>query len=325
MPTFNKANKLAEQLRIEQDNLKSANTELTKNAEVIAEQKRDLEVALEDVQQQKKLAEFRGMFSAVGLAQTKIESNDIAAAIALLEKVPPEYRGWEWNHLAYLCHPDVPHVGFKQVPTAVSISSDGKWTAIGTDGQGVSIYPTQTATEGAQPTKLVLPSCRVNVLQYSPDGKQLWIGTDLSQDPLWVWDGTGEPVSVKLPNLERSFSYAEVRSIAFAPGSSTDTYVVAGGFLYRVNRNDRQAGIILSTVAMYDVDVSPDGSEFLQTQKHEGRYLACRRETGSRNETIAEMQTDDPATHCQYLSERDRCARFGGRKPRLVGWESDGK
>lgn len=301
---LNKANALAEQLRIEQDNLKSANSELTKNAKVIAEQKQNLEVALEDVQQQKKLAEFRGMFSAVGLAQTKIESNDIAAAIALLEKVPPEYRGWEWHHLAYLCHPDVPQVGFQQVPTAVSISNDGKWTAIGTDGQGVSIYPTQTATKGAKPTQLVLPACRVNVLRFSPHAEQLWIGTDLPQDPLWVWDGKGEPVSVKLPNLERSFSYAEVRSIAFGPSSSNDTYVVAGGFLYRVNRNDGEAGIILSTVAMYDVDVSPDGSELLQTQKHEGRYLACRRETGSRLETIAELTTDDPATHCQYLSEK---------------------
>ncbi len=280
-------------------NLKTAN-EL---AEELKKEQAKLQDALVDVRLQKKLADFAGMFSEVGLAQSKVEANDISAALNLLERVPEEYRGWEWNHLAYLCHPNVPHVSFDRIATAVDISSDGQWTAIGTNGDGIYMYPAGKPVEEAKPTHLPIADSRITVLRFSPDGKELWIGTDHSRKHLLVWDLKGEPKLVDLPNLDKFFPYREVRSVEFAPGPSDEVYVAAGGFIYRVNAKSKAAKISLTAMNMFDVAVSPNGKEFLQTQEYDGRFMVRRRTADEKRDVVAELQLDDPAEHCQYLSD----------------------
>lgn len=280
-------------------NLQTAN-EL---ADALKVEQAKLQDALIDVRLQKKLADFAGMFSEVGLAQSKVESNDISAALNLLEKVPQEYRGWEWNHLAYLCHPNVPHATFNRIATSVDISSDGKWTAIGTNGDGIYMYPSGEPIENAKPVHLTIPDCRITVLKFSPDSKELWIGTDHSRKHLMTWGLKGEPSLVDLPGLDKYFPYREVRSIEFGSPKNDDVYVAAGGFIYRANSKSKEAATALTAMSMYDIAVSPNGKEYLQTQEYDGRYMVRRRTADENNDIIAELQLDDPAEHCQYLSD----------------------
>src|SRR5690606_29685279 len=136
---------------------------------------------------------FAGMFSAVGLAQSKIQLNDISGALELLRRIPAEHRGWEWKHLAYLCHPDIPSVTFNQAATAVDIAPGGELTAVGVDGDGVYLFNTAQAPNQEDPVHLKLEGGRVTAVRFSPDASQLWIGTDHPQQTLLVWDLAGPP------------------------------------------------------------------------------------------------------------------------------------
>ncbi|RCS49412.1 hypothetical protein DTL42_12870 [Bremerella cremea] len=302
-------------------NLKTAN-EL---AEELKVEQAKLEDALVDVRLQKKLADFAGMFSEVGLAQSKVEANDIAAALNLLEKVPPEYRSWEWKHLAYLCHPNIPHMSFDRMATAVDISPNGQWTAIGTNGDGVYLVSAKQPIAEAKPVHLAVPDCRINVLRFSPDGKELWIGTDHSRKHLLVWNLKDPPTLVDVPKLDKYFPYNEVRSVEFAPDARGDVYVAVGGFIYRVNAKSKVAETALTAMTMFDVAVSPNGKEYVQSQEYDGRYTVRRRTADDQHDVIAELQLDEPAEHCQYLSDDQVVLAMADGSLLLWDGDSEGK
>ncbi|QDU73824.1 Serine/threonine-protein kinase PknD [Bremerella volcania] len=319
-----KAEGLAKALETERDTLKvtnkklddaladitNANEELAMNAKTIEgqnaklqKQTKDLQTALVTVEQERNRATFAGMFASVGLAQSKVEANDISAALNLLEDVPVKYRGWEWKHLAYLCHPDVPRIAFKEAATSVAISPDGQWTAIGTDGGGVDVYPTQNAVApGVMAQHVDVPDSRITALQFSNDGKQLWIGTDHSQKYLQIWDLKGKPAVVPLSGLNPYSTFPIVSAIEFVPDNSGVVFVAVSGRCYRLNANDLKGRAVINVDSVFDLAISPDGKEYVHTQESRGEYNVSRLPTDGTYKEIARMQLEDRATHCVYLT-----------------------
>lgn len=319
-----KAEDLAEDLATERDALKvaysdldKANSELTNanstlemNASTIRKQNSELEkqrdslkTALVTVERERNRAKFAGMFASVGLAQSKVESNDISSALNLLEGVPTEFRGWEWKHLAYLCHPDIPHIPLKHIGSAVAISPDGKWTAIGTQNGGVDVYPTDNATApGTQPNHLNLPDARITALQFSNDGKQLWIGTDNTQKLLQVWNMQGEPRPIPLNGLNEFSTFPEVSAIQFTPGSNPEALLAVGGRCYRMNASTFAGRPTINVANVYDLAISPDGQQYAHSQEWQGEYRVKRLSVVDGNKELAELQLSDRATHCEYVA-----------------------
>lgn len=304
------AKELATDLAAKTTDLEKANTELTQNTMLIAKQNDELGKALEDARQQRKealtqenLARFAGIFSAVGLAQSKIEANNISSSLSLLASVPEEYRGWEWKHLAYLCHPNVPSADMGTLATAVAVSPSGERTAIGTEGKGVYVYNGQNASADKQPQHLDLPPCRVTALRFSPDGKQLWIGTNHAQQYLLVWDFEKAPIEIKDKDLEGKSPASIVRAIEFGPDRANVAFVIASGYLLRVSTDTLAAKSDLFALDMFDVAVSPDGTEYVHTQEYVSEFNITRRKMTSSDEIIAELQLEDRAEWCEYLPD----------------------
>lgn len=284
--------------------IQKQNTDLEKQAVDLEKQARELRTALVTVQQARNEAQFAGMFSSVGLAQSKVESNDISAALTLLDGVPSDYRGWEWKHLAYLCHADIPHLSFNEAATSVVISPDGQWTAIGTDGGGVYVYPTQNAVApGVMPKHLDLPECRITAIQFSNDSKHLWIGTDHPQKYLQIWDLQNKPTLVPLDDVNQFSSYPIVSSVQFPPGNDSQVFVAVSGRCYLLDVNTLQARTLITIDGgVFDMAVSPDGNEYVHAREFLGDFSIKRLPTNGRSKEIAELTLDDQATHCVYLT-----------------------
>ncbi|PQO38948.1 hypothetical protein C5Y96_03490 [Blastopirellula marina] len=319
-----KAEKLAGDLADERDKLQKTNKDLDKaileikganetlamNAKTIQNQNMDLEeqadklkTALVTVEQERNRATFAGMFASVGLAQSKVESNDISSALSLLKEVPKEYRGWEWKHLAYLCHSDIPRIAYSKAATSVTISPDGQWTAIGTDGVGIDVYPTQNAVApGAMPKHLDVPDCRITALQFSEDGKQLWIGTDNPQKYLQTWDLKNKPTVVPLEKLSGVSPFPIVSAIEFVPGNGGTVFVAVSGRCVRLKTQDVKGKIPVTADSVYDLAISPNGKEFVHTEEFQGEYRAMRLSTGDVHDEIATLPLDDRGSHCVYLT-----------------------
>ncbi|MBA2116219.1 protein kinase domain-containing protein [Bremerella alba] len=283
-------------LEMNAETIKGQNTKLEK-------QRDDLQTALVTVEQERNRAKFAGMFASVGLAQSKVESNDISAALNLLSGVPVEYRGWEWKHLAYLCHPDVPRITFKVAATSVAISPDGQWTAIGTDDGGVDVYPTLNAVApGIMPKHVDMADSRITALQFSNDGKQLWIGTDHSQKYLQVWDLQNKPTVVTLNKLNTVSPYPLVSAIEFMPDNSGTAFVAVSGRCYRINAKDLKGEAVVSVDSVFDLAISPNGQEYVHTEEFQGANRIMRLSTGKAHKEFGKLQLDDRGTHCTYLT-----------------------
>lgn len=291
--------------------IQTKNEELAKNDETIRAQNEDLEdqadklkMALVTVAQERNRATFAGMFASVGLAQSKVESNDISSALGLLREVPKEYRGWEWKHLAYLCHSDIPHVSYNKAATAVAMSPDGQWAAIGTDGSGIDVYPMQNAgAPGDMPQHLDVADCRITALQFSNDGKQLWIGTDNPQKYLQIWDLKNEPTVVPLEKLSAVSPFPIVSAIEFMPGDGSAAFVAVSGRCVRIKTQDMKGKIPVTVDSVFDLAISPNGQEFVHTEEFQGEFRAMRLSTGDVHNEIATLPLDDRGSHCLYLTD----------------------
>ncbi|EAQ81972.1 protein kinase domain-containing protein [Blastopirellula marina] len=210
-------------------------------------------------------AEFAAVFSRIGLAQAKIEANDIGRAIELLEQVPKRFRNWEWGHLYDRCHADVPQIDALRPITAVALSPQGDLSAAGgTDGI-VSLY---SQAEGAIAQKsLNLQGASITSIAFAPPGDYLLIGCDDPQQPLVAWyPANDEKQSILVRNIfvpERIDSRYHVERITFHPESGV-AYIAANGYLFSVASPEATAKPLrYFTDGLNAVSLSSDGSTLL--------------------------------------------------------------
>lgn len=265
----------------------------------------DEAIQRQEADRQRMIAEFAKIFSTVGLSQSKIESNDIDRAIALLREVPEDYRGWEWRHLHYLCHPDTPMIATGGPATSVDISADGTKIALGTAAGVVAVHALEEGKPGAQLARLDLQGPEISALRFQLDGDKLWIGCEQEDAYLRIWDMQGEDptvVALDSQDTEAADSYPMVREIEFLP-TGDFALVAFSGALIRVNVETQAKvnGVSDHVLRMFDVSVSPGGTHYAYTQENNGEYMVTERPTWGETNDKRSLRVEDRAVQCQYI------------------------
>jgi WD40 repeat protein/tRNA A-37 threonylcarbamoyl transferase component Bud32 len=143
-------------------------------------------------------AERRARYRAgVAAASAALQFNNVAAARRLLVASPPEYRRWEWQHLASLLDNSRsalrPHERPDR-PTSLCLSPDGtRGASIGSGGRNALLWSTGP---GVSPTvSLIGHDAPILALAYSADGTR--IATSSVDRTVRTWDDrTGSPLAV---------------------------------------------------------------------------------------------------------------------------------
>ncbi|PQO26306.1 WD40 repeat domain-containing serine/threonine protein kinase [Blastopirellula marina] len=240
-------------------------TKAEKNEEKARESAIAAEAARQDANERRAEAEFAAVFSRIGLAQAKIEANDIGRAIELLNKVPLRYRNWEWGYLYDRCHADTPQIDAKRPIMATALSPTSDLTAVGGPGGLVTLY---SRADGELPTKtLDLKGAPVTALAFDPTGKYLLVGCDSAEQQLLAWyPETNEKQIVTLRNPfvpENEDIRYRVDRLAFSPKTGT-AYIAANGYLFSIASPEATPEAVrYFSDGLNGVSVSPDGGKLL--------------------------------------------------------------
>ncbi len=135
----------------------------------------------------RKQEEYEAYIARIGLAAAKIEENAFDHALDLISQCPQPLRHWEWGRLRFLCSRDLKSIDCGQPLEAAAISSDGKQMATGGWGGDVRV---QSIATGEPIATIATGGTYVFSLAFSPDGKQLAIGTNAKPDFISLWDAT---------------------------------------------------------------------------------------------------------------------------------------
>ncbi|MFO0846525.1 MAG: nuclear transport factor 2 family protein, partial [Gemmataceae bacterium] len=123
-------------------------------------------------------------------AQRDLKAGLPDSADALLSNCPLDLRGWEWHHLARLCHLDsVPCVGHQGDGWAVAWAPDGK--ALASGGMDGTVRFWDPAT-GRQTKLLKGHKGWVSHVSFSPDGRRLASGSMIFSNAVFAATGDWE-------------------------------------------------------------------------------------------------------------------------------------
>src|SRR5262249_3905323 len=97
----------------------------------------------------------RAYASDMNRVQRALEMNNLGSALRLLDRYRPtgksetDLRGWEWRYLWNQCQSDAQSVFCQSASfvTALSVSHDGAWLAVGMRDVGVSVRDRATGQE----------------------------------------------------------------------------------------------------------------------------------------------------------------------------------
>ncbi|MFI4875901.1 MAG: protein kinase, partial [Blastopirellula sp. JB062] len=216
----------AQKLELEQRTLAEKNAAAAQRSADVAE------AARQEANERRAEAEFAAVFSRIGLAQAKIEANDIGRAIELLEQIPPRFRNWEWGHLYERCHADVPQIDAQRPITAVAVSPRSDVTAVGGSDGIVSLY-SQAGGALAQKT-FDMHGAAITSLAFAPSGEYLLIGSDDPQQLVAWYPATDEKIAIDVENPyipNQQGQRYRIERIAFEPTTGA-AYVAASGYLF---------------------------------------------------------------------------------------------
>jgi WD40 repeat protein len=206
-------------------------------------------------------SERSGYFGNIARARSQWLLNDVRAAAQLLERCPPQRRGWEWHYLHGLQHAELLALPGDVGPwvNGVAYSPDGGALAVaggnpyGDGDGGVRVYD---AASGALRWRAAgLPRMAYEVA-YSPDGRLLATAGGTWAHPghgeLLLWDAaTGKllrrfPEKEASPLLSVAFSPDGKRLAAGALGGTLRVWDLEGGEVYHTTHRERVRRVAFS-------------------------------------------------------------------------------
>ncbi|MBT4863649.1 MAG: hypothetical protein HON53_00825, partial [Planctomycetaceae bacterium] len=172
------------------------------------------------------------------MAKAKIDENAFDAARTLLDQYrpkgnEPDLRNWEWGRLMYLCSQELREFNAAGNVLGIDVSGDGQRLVMALEGGMIEVWDlSKSSNKPALTFSVGGNGIDVNAVVFSPDGKQIAVGTSAAKDNVTLWD----------------------ISAVEAPAKPLTTFGDSSA-------NDRFA--VEHTAAVLSIQFSPDGKQLL--------------------------------------------------------------
>jgi hypothetical protein len=225
-----------------------------------AEKSRDGEAeARAEADRQREKFERSDYGRTIHIAQQKLEENNVAGAVALLDSTRPDFRGWEWRYLDRLCHPELLNLkGHGDRVWSAAFSPDGARIVTASDDQTAKVWDAKTGVELLTIKGHTGP---LTAASFSPDG--LRIMTASLDRSAKIWNAkSGSPILAF-----GGYGYTNlVYSATFSPDGSR---IVTASSLNSGTVWDAKAGAeilgLKGASPLIKTASSPDGSRIVTT------------------------------------------------------------
>ena len=184
------------------------------------------------------IAQYRGYIATIGLAKAKIDENAFDAARDLLEQYrpkgnEPDLRNWEWGRLMYLCSQELREFNAAGNVLGIDVSGDGKRLVTALEGGVIEVWDlVKSGSKPALTFSVGGNGIDVNAVIFSPDGKQIAVGTSAPKNNVTLWDVSKTEAPTK-------------QLMTFGDPSANDRFAVE------------------HTAAVLSIQFSPDGNQLL--------------------------------------------------------------
>ncbi|MBX9582740.1 MAG: WD40 repeat domain-containing protein, partial [Gemmataceae bacterium] len=194
----------------------------------------------------------------IDLAHREYGANDLRRARRLLDDCPPDRRGWEWNYVHRLLHPEGrvfdPKAGFAY---AVAWDPAGKRLVTAHRDKTARIWDAETG----QPGPIFTHADQVLDVTFTPNGRQ--VVTAGKDGLVKVWDAaTGaEAMTLAPPTTDPAAPRPPLYAVAVTPdGKTVSAGGAAGLFLaWRLDTKENRAAQDVGVGEITAVRLSPDG------------------------------------------------------------------
>lgn len=204
-------------------------------------------------------------FSNIAQARSQYLLNNIRASKQLLQRCPPEQRGWEWHYLNNLHSADLLMIEDNggSFVGGVAYSSHGKWLAVGAGspfaGSEQGVVQVYDSTTGELLWRKKGHRFQVNAVAFSPNGKRLasaggkWYPA--APGEICIWDASTGELLQTLEGHE-----ARVTDVAFSSDNARLASAGADNTARVWNCNDGKEAIrVQHESTVYSVAFSPNG------------------------------------------------------------------
>jgi WD40 repeat protein/tRNA A-37 threonylcarbamoyl transferase component Bud32 len=191
----------------------------------------------------------------IQLAHQEWRDKNFVASEALLDSTRADFRGWEWNYVHRLCHPEqLTLKGHTGIVTSASFSSDGSRVVTASGDRTAKVWDAKT---GAEVLTLKGQTINVNSASFSPDGTQ--VVTANGDGTARIWDVKPYTGARGVGGMKH---YQPVYSASFSPDG---TRVVTASADQTAKIWDARSGAEVLTLKghtspVFSVSFSPDGS-----------------------------------------------------------------
>lgn len=126
------------------------------------------------------------------LAEREWHANNVAGAARILDAIPTEHRGWEWDYLERVCHSESQVISGPTSPVfclAFSPALEHQKVASASQGDGVMVWDIGKQMLLCKPK---LPEGMAVSVAFSPDGERLAAGVFELERPGSIWIGSAD-------------------------------------------------------------------------------------------------------------------------------------
>ena len=173
---------------------------------------------------------------------TQVPSSELLQPSTSRAQPPADLRGWEWRYLWQQCRSDALYIlcQLSNEVSAVSVSHDGKWVALGEHGdRGVSIWDLRARQEiarfaaGDGSDRMAFSPVAPLLAFFAPDSRHAAGGRNLGGGQVRLWDVVARRIvrefALNRPCLALAFSRDGARLLILSADNQAGVWSVAEG------------------------------------------------------------------------------------------------
>ncbi|MFO0868001.1 MAG: protein kinase [Pirellulales bacterium] len=232
----------------------------------------------QELQQAYRQLDFRQYSSLLRLANDALAEDRHGDALRLLERCPPEFRGWEWSYLDQLCPLRRRVTGHSNSIAWIAASHDGRWLATASFDETYKLWE---AASGREVFHSETHGEYVRRIAFRPDDQELAVGVDSGE--IWLRAVDGGTVRRKLVGHTRP-----VNGLCYTPDGQRLASASVDGTIRLWNPLSGDCLRVLENdgIKFNGIRCTPDGQR-LVTGDSAGKLSIWEIETGERLESLA--------------------------------------